>query len=40
MIVYPGRLILAIDDGRKDIAKHPTILGRTIGIGVIVGLGS
>ena len=28
--VYPGRLILAIDDQRKDSATHPAILGRSI----------
>ena len=30
IIVYPGRLIQAIDYGRKDSATHPCFLGRSI----------
>ena len=29
-VVYSGKLIQAIDSRRKDSAKHPTILGRSI----------
>ena len=30
IVVYPGRLIQAVDSGRKDAATHPTILDRSI----------
>ena len=30
IVVYPARLIQAVDFGRKDAASRPTILGRSI----------
>lgn len=30
IVVYPGRLIRAIDSGRENTVTHPTILSRSI----------
>jgi len=29
-VVHPGKLIQAIDSGRKDTATHPTIVSRSV----------